>query len=62
MVVLAGTMHVRAGLGIPSRAARRGATPYAIVMPVAESELDGALHASPRVADFVWVTPDPPER
>ncbi len=60
MVVLAGTMHVQAGLGIPSRAARRGARPYVIVMPVAEGELDDALRADPPVADFVWVTPDPP--
>ncbi len=58
MLVLAGTMHVRAGLGIPSRAARRGAAPYVIVMPVAESELDEALRESPPVADFLWVTPD----
>lgn len=61
MLVLAGTMHVRGGLGIPSRAARRGARPYAIVMPVAQSELDDALHADPPPADFLWVTRDPPE-
>jgi aminopeptidase N len=33
MVVLAGTMHVRGGRGIPRRAARRGAQPYRIVLP-----------------------------
>jgi hypothetical protein len=46
MIVLAGDMHVRAGLGIPSRAARRGATPHRVVMTVSEDDevaLDGSV-------------------
>ncbi len=58
IVVLAGMRHVQSGLGIPSRAARRGATPYAIVLPVRASELDEALRADPPLADYLWVTPD----
>ena len=38
MVVLAGQMHVREGAGIPRRAARRGAEPYRIVLPVGPDE------------------------
>jgi uncharacterized iron-regulated protein len=34
MLVIAGQFHVRGGVGIPDRAARRGATPYRIVLPV----------------------------
>jgi uncharacterized iron-regulated protein len=58
MVVLAGMMHVSAGLGIPDRAARRGAAPHAIVLPIMESELDEALRAEPPLADFLWVVPE----
>ena len=52
MIVLAGDMHVRSGLGIPNRAARRGATPHRVVMTVSEGDevpLDGS------VADWVVV-------
>lgn len=59
LVVLAGVMHVSAGLGIPARAARRGATPHTIILPISESELAEALRAAPPLADFLWVTPDP---
>jgi uncharacterized iron-regulated protein len=38
MVVIAGSFHVRQGLGIPDRAARRGATPYRIVLPVSPDD------------------------
>lgn len=63
LVVLAGAMHVQAGLGIPRRAARRGAGPQAIVLPILESELDAALgpeagRAQEPIADFLWVIPD----
>lgn len=44
MVVLAGAMHVRGGLGIPARAARRGAEPFRIVLPA------DAREEAPRVA------------
>ncbi len=57
IVVLAGARHVESGLGIPRRAARRGLSPYVIVMPVRASELDEALRADPPLADFVFVTP-----
>lgn len=57
MVVLAGAMHVRSGLGIPNRAARRGAEPHAIVLPIEARELDAALRARPPIADFLWVIP-----
>lgn len=57
MLVLAGAMHVRP-VAIPERAARRGARPYAIVLPVRQSELDEARRADPPIADFLWMTPD----
>lgn len=59
LVVLAGVMHVASGLGIPARAARRGVAPHAIVLPIAESELDAARRADPPLADFLWVARDP---
>ena len=52
MIVFAGDMHVRSGLGIPNRAARRGATPHRVVMTISEDDeipLDGS------VADWVVV-------
>ena len=52
-VAFAGRMHVARGLGIPSRAARRGATPFATVMPVDESELQE--HVKTKSADYLWV-------
>ncbi len=33
LMVIAGSFHVVGGLGVPGRAARRGATPYEIVLP-----------------------------
>jgi uncharacterized iron-regulated protein len=57
MIVLAGVLHVWGGLGIPDRAARRGAAPYRTVLPVAdgseEASFDGP--ASERPADYLWV-------
>lgn len=41
IVVLAGGMHVVRGLGIPSRAARRGAAPFRIVLPAVAGDEDG---------------------
>jgi len=56
LVVLAGAMHVRAGLGIPSRAARRGASPYRIVLIAHDDdELEALMEADPQPADYVWV-------
>lgn len=58
IVVIAGARHVQSGLGIPQRAARRGLSPFVIVMPVRASELDEALAADPPLADYLFVTPD----
>ncbi len=38
MMVIAGAFHVRHGLGIPDRAARRGAAPHRIVLPVSPDD------------------------
>lgn len=56
MVVFAGRVHVKRGLGIPDRAAKRGALPYVVVLPVTESELKEELRLAPgeRSADFFW--------
>ena len=56
MIVFAGRVHVEGGLGIPSRAAKRGATPYVVVLPVTEDELEVELERPPedRSADFFW--------
>lgn len=54
LVVLAGTMHVLRP-AVPERAARRGATPYAIALPVDEGELEETVGSG--VADVLWVTP-----
>jgi len=40
IVVLAGRMHVQAGLGIPRRAARRGITPFVVILPDSQSACD----------------------
>ncbi len=57
MLVLAGRVHVKRGLGIPDRAARRGAFPYVVVFPVTPDELKAELRApaNTRSADFFWV-------
>lgn len=57
MVVLAGRVHVKGGLGIPDRAAKRGAVPYAVVLPVTQAELKRELRRPPseRSADYFWV-------
>jgi uncharacterized iron-regulated protein len=56
MIVFAGRVHVKRGLGIPDRAAKRGATPYAVVLPVTDKELKTELKRAPdeRSADFFW--------
>ena len=58
MVVFAGRVHVHGGLGIPSRAEKRGAAPFVVVLPVTEAELKAELEVPPdeRAADFFWVT------
>ncbi len=56
LLVLAGAFHVRAGLGIPERAARRGAGPYRIVLVADDLAAAEALATeTPRPADYVWV-------
>jgi len=56
MIVFAGRVHVKRGLGIPDRAAKRGALPYAVVLPVTDKELKAELKLPPqeRSADFFW--------
>lgn len=56
MIVFAGRVHVKFGLGIPDRAAKRGAQPYVVVLPVTEAELEAELALPPdeRAADFYW--------
>jgi len=56
MIVFAGRVHVKRGLGIPDRAAKRGATPYAVVLPVTDKELKAELKLpqEARSADFYW--------
>lgn len=58
MVVLAGRMHVERGLGIPERAARRGAEPYRIVLPVdaVERATASSDEGGRRAADWLWLT------
>jgi uncharacterized iron-regulated protein len=51
MVVLAGRAHVQGGVGIPRRAARRGAAPFVVVLPVHGDELE----ESRPLCDFAWV-------
>ena len=60
MIVFAGRVHVKRGLGIPSRAAKRGAEPYAVVIPVTRKELQEELQRPPeeRSADFFWSVDD----
>ncbi|MCZ6805837.1 MAG: ChaN family lipoprotein [Deltaproteobacteria bacterium] len=56
MIVFAGRVHVKRGLGIPERGARRGAEPYMVVLPVTQKELKAELKLPPeeRSADFFW--------
>ena len=57
MIVFAGRVHVKRGLGIPDRAAKRGAQPYVVVLPVTRKELKAELNrpSDERSADFFWV-------
>jgi len=56
MVVFAGRVHVKRGLGVPDRAAKRGAAPYVVVMPMTDDELKEELRLPPeaRSADYFW--------
>lgn len=60
IIVLAGQMHVKAGLGIPKRAARRGAQPYTVVIAVEDDDelIEAIKNEEPRPADFLWVHDD----
>lgn len=51
VVVLAGRVHVQGGLGIPRRAARRGATPSLVILPASAEELEGLGDA----CDYAWL-------
>jgi uncharacterized iron-regulated protein len=52
LVVLAGDGHVRR-FAIPDRAARRGAQPYIVVLPVLDRDLEDARKDA--IADLYWV-------
>ena len=55
-VAVRGRVQVERGLGIPDRAAKRGAAPYVVVLPVTKEELKAELKRPPeeRSADFFW--------
>lgn len=53
MLVFAGSGHLRYGFGIPSRAARRGAEPYRVVLPVDAEDVAELIGTG--VADYLWV-------
>ncbi|MCA9611138.1 MAG: ChaN family lipoprotein [Sandaracinus sp.] len=56
MVVVAGEMHVRGGLGIPRRAARRGAEPFKVVITADhDADVDALVETRPPLADYLWV-------
>lgn len=54
VVVLAGAMHVMRP-AVPARAARRGARPHRIVLPVDEAEVES--HSGQPEVDYLWVAP-----
>ncbi len=59
VVVLAGTLHIRAGLGIPERVHRRKpSSTYRVVLSIAkddEEAVEHMVHTEPRPADYLWV-------
>lgn len=57
MLVLAGLGHVRGGLGIPRRAAQRGAKPHVTIIPVMLGEDEPTLDQllDDPEADYLWV-------
>lgn len=60
MIVLAGLVHVKGGIGIPRRAAKRGAQPFVVIVPLTEAELEQELDLPPeeRGGDYYWVNGD----
>ena len=48
MIVFAGRVHVKRGLGIPDRAAKRGAAPYAVVLPVTDKSSRPSSRGPPK--------------
>lgn len=66
LVVFAGSGHIRYGFGIPDRAAKRGAQPFATVLPILEDE-ETSVRAlvDEGAADYLWImraVPEPPAR
>jgi uncharacterized iron-regulated protein len=57
IVVLAGAMHVRGGHGIPRRAARRGASPYRVVLPTDAVEAPEGPPTNASPAHWWWHPP-----
>ncbi len=63
LVVFAGSGHVRYGYGIPDRAAKRGATPHATVLPILEDEETSVKQlVEDGAADFLWIMRKVPAR
>jgi uncharacterized iron-regulated protein len=62
MVVLVGSGHVRDGLGVPPRVARRRVGPQLVVVPVevraAARDVDWRPLVAGDVADYVLITPE----
>jgi len=61
LLVMAGEMHVRRGLGIPFRAARRGITSALTIISVEdEDQFDEELEApeGEKAADLLWLVPE----
>lgn len=55
LIVLAGNMHVRGGLGIPERA---DTSPYRIVLTADlddQETIDDVLESNPRAATYLWI-------
>ena len=56
VVVLAGRLHVHAGLGIPLRASRRGVERYRVILIAHDADaLEELMESQPRPADYVWL-------
>ncbi len=64
LVVIAGSGHIERRFGVPERAARRGASPYATILPVVLEELPDGLAPliQESAADFIWLMSTRPER
>jgi len=61
LIVMAGEMHVRRGLGIPARAARRGVRSSLTILSLSDQDEFEAALAAPddeKPADLLWLLPE----